>query len=63
MKELEHLRKRRNDHAKAIKNVMTIENGLKWDRELERHRKVGKDFKKDIEKYSKELEKIEIEMM
>ena len=42
---------------------MAIDDGVKREKELKRHQKVGKSFKKDVKEYEEELQSIEVQLM
>lgn len=46
--EIDGLRKRRNEHSTALKNVLLIEDEGKREKLMEAHHKVGKSFKTDL---------------
>lgn len=47
--EIDGLRKKRNEHSSALKNVLLIEDEGKRDKLIEAHHKVGKSFKNDLQ--------------
>ena len=57
--ELDQLRKKRNEHATLIKNVLLIEEDAKRERLMESHHKIGKSFKNDLQSREKEFELLE----
>lgn len=59
----DQLRKKRNEHAAALKNVMLIEDEAKRDKLTEQHHKVGKSFKNDLAAREKEMELIEAQLI
>lgn len=46
--EIDQLRKKRNEHAAALKNVLLIEDEEKREKLMESHHKIGKSFKNDL---------------
>ena len=57
--DVDQLRKKRNEHAAALKNVMLIEDDSKREKLIESHHKVGKSFKNDMLAREKEIEVID----
>ena len=47
---IDQLRKRRNEHATNIRNVLAIEKDHKREQQMRRHQKIGVSFKNDIKK-------------
>lgn len=46
--DIDQLRKKRNEHAAALKNVLLLEDEGKKEKLMEQHHKVGKSFKTDL---------------
>lgn len=61
--DVDQLRKKRNEHAAALKNVMLIEDEAKREKLTEQHHKVGKSFKNDLAAREKEIEQIEAQLI
>lgn len=61
--DVDQLRKKRNEHAAALKNVMLIEDDSKREKLIESHHKVGKSFKNDMLAREKEIEVIEAQLI
>ena len=57
--DIDQLRKKRNEHAAALKNVLLIEDEGKKEKLMEQHHKVGKSFKTDLQQREKDFEAIE----
>jgi hypothetical protein len=57
--EIDQLRKKRNEHAAALKNVLLIEDEEKREKLMESHHKIGKSFKNDLQNREKEFEMLE----
>jgi seryl-tRNA synthetase len=61
--EIDGLRKKRNEHAAALKNVLLIEDEGKKEKLVEQHHKVGKSFKNDLQQREKDLEDLEAQLI
>ena len=61
--DVDQLRKKRNEHAATLKNVMLIEDDSKREKLIESHHKVGKSFKNDLLSREKEIEVIEAQLI
>ena len=61
--DIDQLRKKRNEHATALKNVLLIEDDDKREKMVEQHHKVGKSFKSDLQNREKEFEQIEAQLI
>ena len=61
--DIDQLRKKRNEHAAALKNVLLIEDEGKKEKLMEAHHKVGKSFKTDLQQREKEYEGIEAQLI
>jgi seryl-tRNA synthetase len=46
--DIDQLRKKRNEHAAALKNVLLLEDEGKKEKLMEQHNKIGKSFKTDL---------------
>jgi len=57
--DVDQLRRKRNEHAAALKNVMLIEEDAKREKLIESHHKIGKSFKTDLVSREKEIEYVE----
>jgi hypothetical protein len=60
---VDQLRRKRNEHAAALKNVMLIEEDSKREKLIEAHHKVGKSFKTDLANREKNIEHIEAQLI
>ena len=61
--DIDQLRKKRNEHAAAIKNVLHIEDEQHREKLLEAHHKVGKSFKTDLQQREKDFEDLEYKLI
>lgn len=61
--EIDQLRKKRNEHAAALKNVLLIEEDAKREKLMEQHHKVGKSFKTDLHQREKDFETLEMQLI
>jgi seryl-tRNA synthetase len=61
--EIDGLRKKRNEHAAALKNVLLIEDEGKKEKLMEQHQKIGKSFKTDLNQREKEFEALEMNLI
>jgi seryl-tRNA synthetase len=61
--DIDQLRKKRNEHAAAIKNVLHIEDDQHREKLLEAHHKVGKTFKTDLQQREKDFEELEYQLI
>ena len=60
---IDQIRRRKNEHARAIKNVLSIPEDSKRTEQLRRHRNIGVCFKNDLKRYEAHLKKIEYSLM
>lgn len=61
--DIDQLRKKRNEHAAALKNVLLIEDEDKKEKLMESHHKIGKSFKTDLQQREKDFEAIETQLI
>ena len=61
--EIDQLRKKRNEHAAALKNVLLIEEDSKREKLMEQHHKIGKSFKNDLQQREKDFEALEMQLI
>lgn len=61
--DIDQLRKKRNEHAASLKNVLLIEDEGKKEKLMEQHQKVGKSFKTDLQTREKEFEALEAQLI
>lgn len=61
--DIDQLRKKRNEHAADLKNVLLIEDEDKKDKLMESHHKIGKSFKTDLQQREKDFEGVEAQLI
>ncbi|CAI2365143.1 unnamed protein product [Moneuplotes crassus] len=61
--EIDQLRRRRNEHAKAIKNIQSIADDDERSEKLRKYKNVGVSFKEDLKRYEDDLKIIEYNLM
>jgi seryl-tRNA synthetase len=61
--DIDQLRKKRNEHAAALKNVLLIEDEEKKETLMESHHKIGKSFKTDLQQREKDFEGVEAQFI
>ena len=61
--DIDQLRKKRNEHAAVLKNVLLIEDEDKKEKLMQQHQKVGKSFKVELQEKEKEFEYLEANLV